>query len=151
MSALILTWVQTFATALVPSLFALALLWLRQHQINTRIIQSVGRAAGESYKQMIQPGGDGANKISLAAAISTGRDYLLARVPDALKSAGITPEAAAQLVSAELGKLLAIDPTVGIGAPLGRGSSDVAVANEAGNASRATSVPTPSPAGGQPT
>jgi hypothetical protein len=116
MSHLILTWVEAFAAALAPSLFALALVWLRRHQINTRVIEAVGRAAGEAYKQMVQSGG-GTNPASLAAAVTEGRAYLMARIPDTLKAAGLAPDAAAQMVSAELGKLLAIDPTVGVGVP----------------------------------
>lgn len=108
MSNLILTWAEAFAAALVPSLFALALVWLRQHQINTKVIEAVGRAAGEAYKQMVQSGGAATSPASLAAAIAKGRAYLLARIPDTLKAAGLTPDAAAQMISGELGKLLAI-------------------------------------------
>lgn len=115
MSMLIVAWIQAFSAALIPSLFALALVWLRQHQTNIRVIEAVGRAAGEAYKQMVQSGERRLHPISLAAAVADGRDYLLARIPDLLKAAGVTPEAAAQLVSAELGKLLAIDPTIGVG------------------------------------
>jgi hypothetical protein len=119
MSNSILTWLQAFATALVPSLLALALVWLRRHQINTQVIEAVGRAAGEAYRHMVQSGGLGADPASWAAAVTQGRAYLLARIPDALAAAGVTPEGAAQMVSAELGKLLAIDPTVGAGKPAG--------------------------------
>ena len=52
--------------------------------------------------------------VHLATAVAEGREYLLARIPDTLRAAGLTPDAAAQMVSAKLGKLLAIDPTVGI-------------------------------------
>lgn len=122
MQNLILLWIQAFATALIPSLFALALVWLRRHQINTRVIEAVGRAAGEAYKQMIQSAGTQPTGVSLAAAVSAGCDYLLARIPETLRAAEITPEGAAQMVSAELGRLLAIDPTVGVGRPLGAGA-----------------------------
>lgn len=115
MSTLILTWMQAFAAALVPSLFALALVWLRRHQINTTVIEAVGRAAGEAYKQMVQSGSTAITPISLAAAVAEGRAYLLTHIPETLKAAGLTPETAARMVSAELGKLLAIDPTVGVG------------------------------------
>ncbi|HVB67999.1 MAG TPA: hypothetical protein VNE67_09110 [Acetobacteraceae bacterium] len=109
-----LTWTQAFATALAPSLFALALVWLRRHKINTTVIEAVGRAAGEGYKQLVAANG-GAGPVSLAAAVAQGRDYLLKRIPATLKAAGVTPEGAAQMVSGELGKLLALDPTVGVG------------------------------------
>lgn len=120
MSTPIVAWINAFSDALAPPLFALALVWLRQHQINTRVIEAVGRAAGEAYRQMVQTGGTATDPIATAAAVAEGRNYLLARIPDALKSAGITPESAAQMVSAELGKLLAIDPTIGLGAPPSR-------------------------------
>jgi hypothetical protein len=115
MSPVVLAWIQAFANALVPAMFALALVWLRQHKVNTTVIEAVGRAAGEVYKQIVQSGAPVTDRASLAAAVAEGRDYLQARIPDALKAAGITPEGAAQMVSAELGKLLAIDPTVGVG------------------------------------
>ncbi|MBV9756820.1 MAG: hypothetical protein JO047_07180 [Alphaproteobacteria bacterium] len=119
MSNAILAWAQAFATALVPPLFALGLVWLRQHQINTQVIEAVGRAAGEAYRHIVQSGGLGADPGSWAAAVAQGRAYMLARIPDALAAAGVTPEAAAQMVSAELGKLLAVDPTVGVGKAAG--------------------------------
>src|SRR5581483_93537 len=106
MSNTILAWAQTFATALVPPLFALSLIWLRRHQINTQVIEAVGRAAGEAYRHMVQSGGLGADSASWSAAVTQGRAYLLARIPDALAAAGVTSEGAAQMVSAELGKLL---------------------------------------------
>src|SRR5437016_1574375 len=93
MSNIILTWAEAFAAALGPSLFALALVWLRQHQINTTVIEAVGRAAGEAYKQMIQSGTVATSPASLAAAVAEGRAYLLARIPDTLKAAGLTPDA----------------------------------------------------------
>lgn len=117
MSAFILNWMQAFMSALVPALFALALVWLRQHQVNTTVLAAVGRAAGEAYKQILQSGGEASNPVGLAAAIAEGREYLLARIPDALRAAGVTPEGAAQMVSAELGKLLALDPTISVAAP----------------------------------
>jgi hypothetical protein len=126
MSTLILTWTQAFASALAPSLFALALVWLRRHKINTMVIEAVGRAAGEAYKQMVQSGASASNPASLAAAVAEGRDYLLTRIPDTLKAAGLTPEGAAQMVSGELGKLLAIDPSVGVGFLSASRSSSVA-------------------------
>jgi hypothetical protein len=119
MSNTILAWFQAFATALVPSLFALALVWLRRHQINTQVIEAVGRAAGEAYRHMVQGGGLGTDPAYWAAAVTQGRAYLFARVPEALTAAGVTPEGAAQMVSAELGKLLAVDPTVGVGKLVG--------------------------------
>jgi hypothetical protein len=139
MSNLILTWTQAFGAALAPSLFALALVWLRQHQINTRVIEAVGRAAGEAYTQMVQSGG-GVNSVSLAAAVAEGRAYLLARIPDTLKAAGLAPEAAAQMVSAELGKLLAVDPTVGLGVPLVGDSRRIAAGTSLDRASASSAV-----------
>lgn len=120
MSAIVLNWVQAFAAALVPSLLALGFVWLRQHQVNTRIIEAVGRAAGVAYKQMVEARVAHTGQTSLAAAVAEGQAYLLAHVPDALKAAGLTPEVAAQMVSAELGKLLAIDPSIAVGVSLAR-------------------------------
>lgn len=115
MTTFVFSWVQAFLSALVPGLFALGLVWLRQHHVNATVIAALGRAAGEAYKHLVQSGGLATDPTSLAAAIAEGRDYLLARIPDALQAAGITPEAAAQMVSGELGRLLAVDPTVSVG------------------------------------
>ncbi len=141
MSAFILAWIQAFFSALVPALFALALIWLRQHQMNSTVIAAVGRAAGEAYKQIVQVGGSATNSVSLAAAIAEGRDYLLARIPDALKAAGVTPEAAAQMVSAELGKLLALDPTVSVASAVQEHVTDLANAKAGGDVNTATPQP----------
>lgn len=113
---LALPWLQAFADAVVPSLFGLGLVWLRQHKVNTTVVEAVGRAAGEAYKQMVQAGA-GATPATLNAAVAQGKDYLLASIPSALKAAGVTPEGAAQMVSGELGKLLAVDPSVSVGKP----------------------------------
>lgn len=106
-AAVLLPWTQLAATALVPPLFGWALVMLRKHKINTTVIEAVGRAAGEAWLQMEKAGADPAHAPSVAAAVAEGRDYLLKRIPDALKSAGVTPEGAAQMVSGELGKLVA--------------------------------------------
>jgi hypothetical protein len=115
MPSLVLAWIEAFTNALLPALLALALVCLRRHRVNIVVIEAVGRAAGEAYRQMVQSGASITHSTALAAAVAAGCDYLAARIPDALKAAGITPEGAAQMVSAELGKLLAIDPTVGVG------------------------------------
>ncbi len=141
MSTVILNWIQAFISALVPALFTLALVWLRQHQVNTTVLAAIGRAAGEAYKQIVQSGGTAGNPICLAAAIAEGREYLMARIPDALKAAGVTPEGAAQLVSAELGKLLALDPTISVGSFEPPRSQA-----EAGGSTRANEWPTGNPA-----
>jgi hypothetical protein len=134
MSSIILTWVQAFAAALVPSLLALALVWLRQHQVNTTVIEAVGRAAGAAYKQMVEAGAAHAGSTSLVAAVAEGQAYLSAQIPDMLKAAGLTPEAAARMVSAELGKLLAIDPTIGLGTSFTGSLGKINVGNVAGDA-----------------
>lgn len=146
MSAVVANWMQAFVSALIPALFALTLVWLRQHRINTTVLAAVGRAAGEAYKQIVQSGGTANNPVSLAAAIAEGREYLFARIPDALKAAGVTPEGAAQLVSAELGKLLALDPTVNAAswAPV------CSATNVCGQANTAAAHETPAASGASP-
>jgi len=148
MSYLLLAWMQAFANALVPAMFALALVWLRRHRVSTTVIEAVGRAAGEAYRQMVQSGAPVTDRASLAAAVAEGRDYLLARIPDTLKAAGITPEGAAQMVSAELGKLLAIDSTVGVSLGDVRDSSTLMARRLAGTVTGAVqstaAIPIPS-------
>jgi hypothetical protein len=52
------------------------------------------------------------------AALAAGLNYINARAPDLAKQCGLTPDHVAQQVSAELGKLLATDPTVTAGVPV---------------------------------
>lgn len=111
----ILPWLFAFATALAPALFALALVWLRQHHINTSLLAAAGQAAGEAYKQMVTAGAPVTDAASLNAAVAAGVEQMLANLPAALERAKMTPATAAAMVSGELGRLLAIDPTVGVG------------------------------------
>lgn len=112
---IVLPWLQTFAAAALPILGALALAWLRRRQINTVVIEAVGRAAGEAYKHIAASGRPVTDPVALAAGINAGGSYLLDRIPDNLRAAGLSPEDAAQIVGAELGKLFAIDPNVHLG------------------------------------
>jgi len=110
-----LPWLQALAAAAVPMLGALALAWLRRRQINTTVFEAVGRAAGESYRHIAASGRPVTDRVALAAGISADGSYLLDRIPDTLRAAGLSPEDAAQIVGAELGKLLAADPSIKIG------------------------------------
>lgn len=110
-----LPWLQAFATALLPLLGAMALTWLRRRQVNTVVFEAVGRAAGEAYKHIAASGRPVTDPVALAAGINAGGSYLLDRIPDTLRAAGLSPEDAAQIVGAELGKLMAIDPNVHLG------------------------------------
>lgn len=113
--AALLPWLQAFAAAVVPVLGTLALAWLRRRNINTTVIEAVGRAAGEAYRHVAASGRPITDPGALGAAIDAGGRYLVDRIPDTLQRAGVTPEAAAQLVGAELGRLLALDPSVRVG------------------------------------
>ena len=44
--------------------------------------------------------------------------YVMQSMPDALKRLGVTPDHVGAMVTAELGKLLAVDPNVSIAPPV---------------------------------
>jgi hypothetical protein len=112
---LILPWLDAFVTALLPLLFALGLAWLRRHHLNTTFLAILGQAAGTAYQQLAQSGAKITDSVSLHAAIAAGVSYLVANLPRALQAQGITPERAAAMVAAELGRLIALDPTINVG------------------------------------
>ena len=107
LAAVLLPLVQAALFAAVPPL----LVWLRQHlalmqdvTLSRAITDCVGRGAGLTYQML--------------AAVAHGVRYVMQSVPDALKRLGVTPDHVGAMVTAELGKLLAIDPSVSIAPPV---------------------------------
>lgn len=107
-----------YVLALIGSVATALFGWLvqvmRKHNINTTIIEALGRAGGLAYAELVKSNKLGQAK-SISEAVKVGEDFMRDQVPDAMKSAGVTPNAVSKMVTGELGKLLAADPTVGAG------------------------------------
>jgi hypothetical protein len=71
-------------------------------------------AAGEAYRQAVLHGHDLTIPAGQNAAIALGANYLLGKMPDALKAMGITPESAASMVAARLGTLMSADNSISV-------------------------------------
>ena len=63
-------------------------------------------------------GGSVGNVTLTNAAVAHGMQYIMQSMPDALQRLGVTPDHVGEMVTAELGKLLAVDPNVSIAPPV---------------------------------
>lgn len=75
---------------------------------------AVKRAAGLAYSFMLAEASHIGDQSTHNIAIAKAVGYVTAALPDTLAKLGLTPDSVAAMVSAELGRLLAVDPTVGI-------------------------------------
>lgn len=98
---------------LIPAVgYGLAL--LRRWRINDVVLRAVVRGAGAAYVELVR-GKEGTSHGAIEAAVDVGAAYVEARVPDTLAKAGLkSPDAVRDAVRAQLGTLLAADPTVGV-------------------------------------
>lgn len=102
---------------LMPALLAVAgwaLALLRRWAINATVLRAVARGAGAAYLSMVQEKA-GASEGAVNRAVLAGADYVEQRIPDTLARAGVTALALQQIVRAELGRMLAADPSVKVG------------------------------------
>lgn len=114
---LVTPWLAAFVLALVgiiaPLAYAKGLAYLRAKQVNTTIYEAIGRAGAVAYTAFLATGRPVTDRTALAVGAAAGGAYLKSRVPDALAASGVvTPQAMAELAGAEMGKLLALDPSV---------------------------------------
>lgn len=121
LAAALLPLVQAAVLAAVP----LLLVWLRQHLVlmqnatlSSAIADCVGRGAGLTYQMLAAAGGSVGSVTLTNAAVAHGVEYVMQSMPDALQRLGITPDHVGAMVTAELGKLLAVDPNVSIAPPV---------------------------------
>ncbi|WP_419900666.1 hypothetical protein [Roseomonas sp. USHLN139] len=91
---------------------------LRKRGFNTDIWETVGRGGGLAYTRIVQSGQPISTPGLIAGAVAEGAEYVAERVPDTLRKRGVTPEAVTAMVAAQLGKLLAGDPTISVGSPV---------------------------------
>jgi len=88
---------EIIAALLVPLVGYLAVL-LRRWRINDTVLRAVARGAGTALLAM-RAGHDEAR------AVEAGVDYVVSRVPDAARKAGVDGVALAEMVRAEMGVL----------------------------------------------
>lgn len=104
---------QMLAAGLLP-LAAWLLAMLRRARINDTVLRAVARGAGAAYMSLLEDRGQGVTATTIDRAVDAGAAYVESRVPATLPKAGVNTDAVRDLVRAELGKLLAADPSVKI-------------------------------------
>lgn len=114
---LVMPWLSAFVLALagilLPLAYAKGLAYLKARRINTVVYEAIGRAGAVAYTAFLATGRPVTDRTALAVGAAAGGAYLKSRIPDALAVSGVvTPEAMAELAGAEMGKLLALDPSV---------------------------------------
>lgn len=79
---------------------------------NAAVSDAAARGAGIAYDAIVASGGSYLNPVVRNSAIAAGLQHVLASLPDTLATSGITQDTVIRMVTGELGKLLAVDPTV---------------------------------------
>ena len=112
-------WVTAFALAFAPILASiigtLIVQAMHKRNLDTAWFEAIGRAGGVAYNTLLASGKPVTDRAALTAAAMAGAGYLADRVAPQLATRGLTPDAVAQIAGAELGKLLAADPSAGPG------------------------------------
>jgi hypothetical protein len=103
------------ATAGLLPLAAWLLAMLRRAKINDTVLKAVARGAGAAYMSLLEDRDRGVTPGTIAKAVDDGAAYVEERVTGTLTKAGVDTDAVRSLVRAELGKLLAADPSVKVG------------------------------------
>jgi hypothetical protein len=105
---------ELLAAALVPIAGYLVALVRRWH-INTTVLRAVVRGAGAAYMSLLQDKA-GASAPAVERALDVGAAYVQQRVPASLPKAGFgNTDSVRQAVRAQLGTLLAADPSIKVG------------------------------------
>lgn len=102
---------ELLAAALVPAIGWLLTIIRRWH-INTTVVRAVVRGAGAAYLSLVQEK-QGATTSAIERAVDAGAAYVEQRIPATLGKAGFSnTDSVRQAVRAQLGTLLAADPSV---------------------------------------
>jgi hypothetical protein len=95
----------------------LSLAWLCEHltlmqdaTLSRAIADCVGRGARLTYQMLAAAGGSVGSVTLTNAAVAHGVQDVMQSMPDALQRLGVTPNHVGAIVTAELGKLLAVNP-----------------------------------------
>lgn len=112
MASLALAAVTAAIPIVVPYLVRLLHLQNNAAMVNL-VSEAAKRAAGQAYDFMVT--NQGVNHGAIRnAALASAAAYVARSVPDTLAKLGVTPEHVQAMVAGELGKLLAVDPTVSV-------------------------------------
>jgi hypothetical protein len=88
------------------------LVLLRRWRINETVLAAIARGAGAAYAELVRRK-EGTTHAAIEHAVDIGAAYVERRVPDTLPKAGfVNTNAVRDAVRAQLGTLLAADPTV---------------------------------------
>jgi hypothetical protein len=119
----VLQWLLGTASAVGTASLSVLALWvikrlgLQQSALTQSIITgAIQRAGGVAYGALAAKSDQMADPTIKSAAIAQGVQYVLDGAPATATKLGLTPDRLAAMVSAELGRLLAVDPTVTAGA-----------------------------------
>lgn len=100
---------------LVLAAFAgVAAFLIREHLLDVRWYAAISRAGGLAYQSFVVAGKVISDKSALAAAAISGAQYLQDQMAKQIAKRGVTAAGLQQIVSAELGKLFAADPSVSV-------------------------------------
>lgn len=105
-------WLTELAMPWLALAITTALAYARKWKINDTVLKAVARGAGAAYLTMLE---ERRGTAGLAQAVDAGAAYVEQRLPATLVKAGLDTDSVRQMVRAELGKMLASDPTVQIG------------------------------------
>lgn len=78
------------------------------------VSEAAKRAGGIAYAMMVAEAGHIGDQPIRNVAIAKGVGYVSQMLPETLAKLSLTPDHVGQMVAAELGRLLAADPTIGI-------------------------------------
>jgi hypothetical protein len=104
----------------------------QQQVLQKSLADAAGRGAALAYSALATTGSTIADVPIHNAAVSVGVNYVLNAMTDTIKASGVTPDHVASMVTAELGKLLAADAGVTVGAPQAT-TTVAATADQAGS------------------
>ena len=110
---IIVPWLTAFALALLPVLGSLLVALLRKRGLDNAWFQIIERAGGVAYTHLLTSGRPVTDRAALAEAVLAGASYIQQRGPGLVEARGLAPGAVADIAGAQLGRLLAVDPTVG--------------------------------------
>lgn len=114
LQGVILPLLNTLILAVLPVLGTMALQALRKRNINTEWFEVIGRGGGVAYASLVASGRPVTDKTAMAKALAEGAAYIVARKPDIVADKGLGQAAVEEIAGAELGRLLAVDPTVSV-------------------------------------
>lgn len=110
---------------------------MQARNLDAQWFEAISRAGGAAYAALTASGKPITSADALQAAARAGAQYLAERAADVIRAkGGRTDDELAQIAGAELGKLLAADPTIGPAVTAGANAALDAVRGVLGGATR---------------